>query len=168
MTQIESKIRINAPKAKVWEALSDFGGIQNFHTGLKSSHSTSATNGGVGATRQCDLKPMGVIQEKIIEWNDGESMLVAITEGKNMPPIDFSSNNTTGGFKLKEIGMQTEVTFSLQYKTKGVAGAAMNPMLKGQFTKTVEAVVKGLKFYVEKGQKPTPKDVKQMPSLLAA
>lgn len=166
MTNIEATVRIDASKDKVWAALADFGNIQNFHPGLKSSHSTSAANEGVGATRQCVLKPMGTIQERIIEWKEGERMLIDIYEGKNMPPLDF--NSTKALFTLQEKGKQTAVTMKMMYKPKGLAGAAMNPMLKSQFAKTVPAIIKGLKFYVENGKTPTAKDVKQMSSAVPA
>lgn len=166
MTRIESSIRIDAPKDKVWAVLADFGGIQKFHPGLKSSHSTSEANEGVGATRQCVLKPMGTIQERIVEWKDGEEMLVEIYEGKNMPPLDFE--DTKARLSARAEGDKTVVTMKMAYETKGLAGAAMNPVLKSQFSKTVPSILQGLKYYVENGKKATSKELKQTFAAAAA
>ena len=160
MQTIESSIRIDAPKEKVWAALADFGNIQNFHPGLKSSHSTSQASGGVGATRQCVLKPMGTIQERIVEWNEGESMLVHIYEGKGMPPLDFDTLKAR--FILREEGSGTAATMRMNYDTKGLGGAVMGPMLKSQYRKVIPQILQGLKFYVEKGRTPTSQDLKQL------
>ena len=159
MNKIESSIRIDAPKEKVWAAFADFGNIQNFHPGLKSSHSTSQARGGVGATRQCVLKPMGTIQERIVEWKEGESILVDIYEGKNMPPLDF--DNTQARFTTRTEGSQTVVTMTMRYRAKGLGGLVMGPMMKSQFSAVVPKILQGLKFYVEKGKTPTSQDLKQ-------
>ena len=160
MPTIESSIRINAPKDKVWAALADFGNIQNFHPGLKSSHSTSKANEGVGATRQCDLKPMGIIQERVVEWNDGESMLVHIYEGQNMPPIDF--NTTKARLSVRTEGNKTVASMKMDYELKGLGGAVMGPMLKSQYKKVIPQILQGLKFYVEKGKTPSTRDLKHV------
>ena len=165
MPTIESIIYINAPKEKVWAALADFGNIQNFHPGLKSSHSTSKENEGVGATRQCVLKPMGTIQERIVEWNKGESMLVHIYEGKNMPPINFDT--TKARFTLREDGGKTKTTMTMNYELKGMGGAVMGPMLKSQYSKVIPQILQGLKFYVEQGKTPTSQDIKQLAAAAA-
>lgn len=160
MPEIKSTIRIDAPKKEVWAALADFGNIQNFHPGLKSSHATSQAKGGVGATRQCILKPMGTIQERIVEWKEGESMLVDIYEGKNMPPLDF--NNTQARFTARTEGGKTVVTMTMRYQTKGLGGVVMGPVMKSQFSAVVPKILQGLKFYVEKGRTPTSQDLKQL------
>ncbi len=82
MTHIKESIRINATKDKVWELLADFGGIIKFHPGLRDSYSTSTKKGGVGASRHCDLLPAGSVEERVVEWKDGEEMLVQIFDGK--------------------------------------------------------------------------------------
>ena len=162
MTEIESSVRIGAPKEAVWAALADFGGIQNFHPGLKGSHSTSKANGGVGATRHCDLKPMGSIEERITEWREGEEMLVHIYAGKNTPPLDFE--NTKARISVQSEGRQTRVTMRLTYGTKGLAGVLMSPMVKSQFRQGVQTLLKGLKYYAENGEKATGAALKRMPA----
>lgn len=89
LTSVKASIDIDVPKDKVWAILADFGNIAVFNPNLKGSFSTSEDSEGVGATRHCDLTPIGAIEERVLNWKDGEEMLVAIYDGKNMPPLDF-------------------------------------------------------------------------------
>ena len=166
MTKIECSVRIDAPKEEVWAALADFGGVQKFHPGLKASRSTSSASEGVGATRHCDLKPMGAIEERITEWKEGEEMLVHIYDGKNAPPLDFE--HTKARISLYAEGQTTRVTMRLTYRTKGLAGVVMGPVMKSQWKKGVAGLLKGLKFYVERGEKATSRDLERIPLVAAA
>ena len=123
MPHITETVRIEASKEQVWSVLADFGGVAKFHPGLRSSRATSDANSGQGATRQCELHPMGVIQERIAEWRDGEEMLIEIYEGRNMPPLDFTT--TRARLSVHADGDTALVTMAMQYRTKGLAGAAM-------------------------------------------
>lgn len=161
MNHITETIRIDAPKDKVWSVLADFGGISKFHPGLRSSRSTSAASSGEGATRECELRPMGTIQERIVEWRDGEEMVIEIFQGKNMPPLDFTT--TRAHLSARADGEATLVTMAMQFRTKGALGAAMGPMLKAQFGKTVPNILRGLKHYVEQGERATPRQLRQIP-----
>ena len=46
-TTIESKVKINAPKDKVWDILSDFGNVQKLSPGIAKSYLTSDTKNGI-------------------------------------------------------------------------------------------------------------------------
>lgn len=166
MTELTSTVRIDAPREEVWAALADFGGIQKFHPGLRASRSTSSANGGVGATRHCDLKPLGAIEERITEWREGEEMLVHIYDGKNAPPLDFE--HTKARISLYAEGQTTRVTMTMTYRLKGPMGILMTPMVKSQFSKGVAGLLKGLKFYVERGEKATSRDLARIPIVAAA
>lgn len=109
---------------------------------------------------------MGVIQERIVAWKEGEEMLVHIYEGKNMPPLNFDT--TKARISVKGEGKQSVVTMTMEYETKGLAGTLMGPMTKSQFGKAVPGLLKGLKYYVENGEKATSADLKQIPTLAAA
>ena len=85
MTHLSSEIRIKAPKEKVWAILADLGGIQNFHPGVKKSYYTSETKEGLGASRVCELIPMGKIEESVTEWREGEEMTLAIFPKEKAP-----------------------------------------------------------------------------------
>ncbi len=157
-TQITKQIRINAPIEQVWDVVRDFGNINAFNPNLTNSYSTSENNEGLGATRHCDLLPMGSIEERVIDWQDGVGYTIEIFDGEKQPPY----KNAQGTFHLRGDGNQTIVTFSLQYEMKlGPIGALMNRvMLRSQFDKAALNIAQGLKHYIEVGEKATPKTLR--------
>ncbi len=162
MTHIKKSICIKASKDKVWELLADFGNIVKFNPGLRNSYSTSSQKGGLGASRHCDLLPMGSVEERITEWEDGEKMLIQIFDGKGIPPLDF--DNTKAYFTLQEEGTDTIVNMDFSYRLRyGFIGELMNNMMvKPQFKKALPGILKGLKYYAENGKKATGKELKQV------
>ena len=160
MTQLKSEIRINAPKEKVWEILADFGGVAAYNLNLRSAHSTSEANGGVGATRHCDLLPMGSIEERIVDWTEGQGYTIDIYEGKGTPPF----KSALARIEVHPEGQQTLVTMEMNYSLKfGVVGTAMNKMMvRAQFAKALPRILQGLKIYAETDKKPTRADLKSL------
>lgn len=151
MTTITRKIWVDAPKDKVWAALADFGGVYKFNPNVPTSFSTSDENEGVGATRHCDLAiPGASLEERIINWKEGESYTIEIYEGKMQPPMKFAY----GTLGVEEEAGGTIVTGTMEYEMKyGVLGFLMNQMmLKSQLIKAWERVFAGLKYYVETGE----------------
>lgn len=148
MTIIEKEAIINRSKDVVWDILADYGNIQKFNPNIKSSHCTSQIANGLGATRQCELKPIGVIQERIIRWVEGRSYTVEIYQGEKVPPFQ-ECIATLSVEKLD--GAQTRVRFVIQYDLKyGFLGKAMdNIMVRSQFTTAAETLLAGLKSYAE-------------------
>jgi len=148
MTIIEKEGIINRPKDEVWDILADYGNIHRFNPSLKSSHCTSDIANGLGATRQCELKPIGVIQERIIRWVEGRSYTVEIYEGEKVPP--FQECTATLSVE-EENSHQTRVRFVIQYDLKyGFLGKAMdNIMVRSQFTTAADKLLAGLKSYAE-------------------
>lgn len=148
MTIIEKEAVIDRTKAEVWEILADYGNIYRFNPNVKASHCTSDIANGLGATRQCELQPMGVVQERIIRWVEGRSYTVEIYEGEKVPP--FQQCIATLSVE-REGDYQTRVRFVIQYDLKyGFLGKAMDKiMVKSQFTTAAEKLLAGLKSYAE-------------------
>ena len=93
-TIITRKISIKAPKQKVWEALADFGNVFKLSPNLEQSYLTSDQKVGVGATRHCDFVFMGAqVEERIVKWNEGESIKIEIYESKKIPMITGMNAN---------------------------------------------------------------------------
>ena len=86
MTHIAGEVHIDAPKDRVWDILADLGGIKNFSPGVTDSHYNPGDERGVGASRHCDLKPFGSVEETAILWNEGESYTLRLHDGKRLPP----------------------------------------------------------------------------------
>lgn len=154
MAIVKETIRIDAPKDKVWDILADFGGIINYNPSISNSYSTSEANSGLGATRHCDVLPMGSVEERIIEWNEGSDYLVDIYEFNGpMPPI----KSAQARLSVEADGNQTIATMEMEYHMKlGVIGVAMdNLMLKSQYQKVVTGILQGLKYHTETGKQGT-------------
>ena len=147
MAMITKKIKIDSSKNKVWDILSDIGAIQNFSPSVSKSYYTSEIKEGIGASRHCDLLPMGKVEERIIGWKDGEELTIEIYESKSVPFLG------EGKFILKEEGGKTNVTMSLTYRMKGgFLGSLMGVFMKGRISKAMEGTLKGLKHHVETGE----------------
>jgi carbon monoxide dehydrogenase subunit G len=150
MTTIIREISINASQQKVWDILADFGGIYKFNPGVSKSYSTSTANGGVGATRHCDLLPAGAVEERIIEWHEGRDYKIEIYKGKGAPPF----KTAVGHLKVQPDGSGSKVSMHFHYSLKfGFIGSLMDRLLvKNQFSKAVPGILAGLKHYAETGE----------------
>ena len=119
-----------APEA-LWDVLADFPNIANWYSGLKTSVSTSAAPNGVGATRHCELAPMGAIDERILDWEEGSRVRIAAEKYEKAP-----IKNAIADFRITPDGDQTRLDLSFDFTPKGgVAGRAATPALKAALTK---------------------------------
>ena len=154
MTTLTRKVHIDAPKEKVWEILADFGNIYLFSPGVPKSYLTSDQQRGVGTTRHCDVSGGPIqnasVEERIIGWNEGESMQIEIYEGTKTPPF----KKAVGTISVKEDNGGTLVTGTLAYSLKfGPVGYLMDKlMVTSQFGKAWTGVLAGLKYYAETDQ----------------
>ena len=63
MTHFKKQIQIQASKENAWKALANLGDVHKFHPGVSKSYHTSDRISGIGATRICELYPMGKVEE---------------------------------------------------------------------------------------------------------
>ena len=160
MTHVTKQTRINASKQQVWGIIADFGGVVNYNPNISNSYSTSENNEGVGATRHCDLLPMGSVEERVFDWKEGEEYSLEIIEGKKIAPFKFAKARII----LEGDGDQTVATVFFDYQLKyGPIGALMNGLfIKSQFNKALQSLIEGLTFYAETGQQATRESLKQV------
>jgi carbon monoxide dehydrogenase subunit G len=147
MTTISGEIRIRAPKEAVWSQLADLGAVQDFNPGVDKSFYTSETLQGVGASRHCDLKRFGSVEERIVEWKDGESLKLEIYEANRTPPF----RHAHGTLSVEGDGEESIARMRLDYELKfGPIGKLMDRMMvRSQFQKTVHLTLTGLKRHLE-------------------
>lgn len=150
VTTINRSVNINATAEEVWPALADFGGIAAWNPNVKASKLTSNQQLGEGVTRECQLIPLGTVQERVTEWTEGRMMTIDIYEFRNVPAM----RSSTAVIELVPDGSSTTVNMSLSYEVGlGPLGAGMNAMgMRRQFEKAVSGVLAGLKHHVETGQ----------------
>lgn len=148
MSKLTSQVRINAPREKVWEVLADLGGIYKWNPGVSRSYSTSESNGGEGATRHCDLQPGGYLEERAMDWREGEGFTIDVYES-NLP-----LKRNVVKFAVSPEGAGTVVTLTADYRLKyGPLGALMDALIvRRQYQKGFDDLLAGLKQYVEAGE----------------
>ena len=147
MTRVSHSIRIEAPTEDVWATLADLGAIQDYNPGVSRSYYTSEQREGVGASRHCDLIPFGEVEERIVEWRDGEAYTLEIYDGRKVPPF----KKALGFISVEEDGSGSIARFALEYELKyGLLGRLLDlVMVRRQFSKVPKAVLRGLKRHVE-------------------
>jgi carbon monoxide dehydrogenase subunit G len=156
-TTIKRQVKINASKGKVWDALADFGNVQQMSPNIVKSYIISDENTGLGAQRHCDFAQMGAsVDEKIIEWNEGESMRIQLYNPKKLPMI----NEMEAFFQLESQDENTLLKGTFEYNMTGAMGNIMNGLLmKKMNIKTWVTFMAGIKEHVETGEKIDKKSV---------
>ncbi|MDR2013000.1 MAG: SRPBCC family protein [Rhodanobacter sp.] len=105
---------VNAPAAKVWDAVKDFNSLNTWHPAVASSQIVEGANNKVGAVRLLTLKGGGTIKEKLLGLNPAaHSFKYSILEGV-LPVSDYTS---TVSVKAKGAG-KSVVTWSGDFKRK--------------------------------------------------
>ncbi len=155
---ISKSITITAPKDRVWRALADFGSISTWNPNVSASKLTSPQPGGLGATRQCRLAPMGIIDERIVQWDEERALGIEVYEMQKMPGM----REATAAFNLSDEhvdGKQTTVVLTMGYEVGlGVLGSTMNALgMRRQFSNAATGLLAGLKHHVETGASVTGK-----------
>ena len=166
MTTIARTVWIDAPRQKVWDVLADFGNVYLTSPNIKKSYLTSEQETGVGTTRHCDLNMMGAqLEERIVGWEEGQSLKINIYEWKNMPII----KSMDAEFTLSDERDGTRLQATMDYQLgMGPLGAMMDAMMmKSQNSKGWAEFLAGIKHYAETGQ-PVDGSVKLDTSLVMA
>lgn len=151
MTTLSARVRIDAPRDVVWNALADFGGTWKYNPNVITSRSLTDANSGVGAERHCDLTLAGAtVRERILEWDDAGSYTLEIYEGDKLPPI----KSIVARLSLSEENGQTIAEGTMSYDTKfGPIGWLTDRMIvRKQFGRAWQGIFAGLKHHAETGE----------------
>lgn len=119
-----------SPEA-LWDVIADFPNIADWNSGVKTSVATSTDTTGVGATRHCELSPAGALDERILEWEDGRRVKVAVDKASKAP-----IKHAIADFSITPECDHVRLDVRYQFEPKGgVAGKAAAPALKLALTK---------------------------------
>lgn len=149
---------INAPAERVWEAMVlDYGEISNFSPYIYSSeYAAGSLKGEVGAERKCHFNEKGTrwSHEKIVELDQVNMVMKNVVIDAAKFPLD--QDNSFAYYKVRDNGNGTSTaSYEFRYRTKP---GFMTGMVKGNFQKTLEGTLLGLKHYVETGEKVNPQE----------
>ncbi len=127
MGSFTTSVRIDAPRDRVWEVLSDLGSIYKWNPGITHSFSTSDAAMGEDAMRQCDLPGGGFLRERAHNWSEGEGFTIEIYES-SLPMKESSVD-----FRAKAAGEATVIDLKVDYKLKyGPLGALLDAAFAGR------------------------------------
>lgn len=149
-TLIKNKVIINASKDKIWEILSDFGNVQNLSPGIAKSYLTSDIKNGLGATRHCDFTSMGSqVEERIIEWDEGNSFKIELYDTKNIPMI----KGMNAYFELESHKDGTQLSSTFEYHMSNIVGSLLNSLkMEKMNKKSWTMFLAGIKYHAETGK----------------
>lgn len=152
MGNLRHEIRISAPIDAVWQALADLVAVQHYNPMVASAGFVSDKHEGVGATRRCELRPKGWVEERVWEWDPPRAIGLEVAASEW--PVVFMKWKT----ELQEDSGTTLVTQEMNYKMKfGPLGALMDAlMMRPRLDKSIAEIFGNLKRYVETGVRRAP------------
>jgi ribosome-associated toxin RatA of RatAB toxin-antitoxin module len=149
MPEIAAKVNVDASPERLWEVLSDFGGVANASPTIASSRLTSEITAGVGATRHCDLTVgKATTKERVTRWDIGTGLDVEIFDGTMLP-----FRRAEAKFRIEPDGGASALTGTIVYEMKfGVVGKVMDKlMVRRQWTRNWKDTLAGFKHLAETG-----------------
>ena len=129
---------IDAPPEEVWKVLDDFGEIQRWNPGVKSSAQTSPGPVGQGTTRHCDFSPIGAVNERILLHEPDRRMTVEIHETSKLP-----ISRGQADFHLDPDGEGTMLTLNYSYELNRL-GRVAKGYTDAQLRKGLGGLARGL------------------------
>lgn len=164
LKEIRQKMVINVTPERMWEILSQYGDVSQFHAGVVESHKQPGSENlaAPGCERVCHIVDMGLpitLKERIIEYNEGDSYTYEVYEWKNFP-----LRKMLFGFQILRTNKPYVVlAINIAYKAKP---AFLTPLLVGKMRRLSRDVLLGYKHYAETGQSRVP--IKQLRSRYTA
>lgn len=149
MLQINTSIEIDAPANDVWRKLAKLDDVQHWVESVEKSYYSSEQTEGVGAERTCEVRGFGTLQEKIVQWEDGQSLTYAV---EGMPSIVRGAQSA---WQVQAITpLKTRVSIQSSVETNyGVFGALMaKTMMRPRMTRLLEGGLRSFKDFVEHSQ----------------
>ena len=130
--------QINAPIESVWEVLHDFGDIQRWSAGVKTSGLTTEGPSSEGSTRHCTFSPLGAVNERVDRHQPNERLTVNIFEAFKLP-----MSGAVADFNIAPNDDGTMLTLHYSY-TPNLMGGLMRRSTDKQMRKGMGGLAKNL------------------------
>lgn len=145
MAVLESSIEIAASRSRVWELLATLDALERYDPGVARSKITSAERTGVGATRQCDLKPGGWFRERVTAWEPERALGFVLFE------CTLPVRRLEHDYVLTSIDGGTRVQQRMEYRLKfGPVGMLLDAaIVRRRWRAGIEQFLRGLKQLAE-------------------
>ncbi|MBI4287464.1 MAG: SRPBCC family protein [Chloroflexi bacterium] len=145
---IEDQVTVGAPISKVWEAIKN----PTTHSQWHPFASQISGEHRLGAVRKCEVhvgdKP-GHTEERCTSYDEGKKIIWTIE--KDSSGFSRMVSDWSAGFSLEPRGSNTTVvTAQSIFSPKTFFVRLMMPMIRRKFHRFQQAILSGLKQYVEK------------------
>ena len=149
MTVLENSIRIDATPERVWSVLASLDALAKYDPGVSKTEIVSATKGGPGAARRCDLAPGGWFKERVTDWRPNEAISFELYE------CTLPLRRLRHSYTLVREGGGTVVRQRMEYELKfGPLGKLLDAvMVRRKWSEGIKGFFSGLKRYVEADQR---------------
>jgi hypothetical protein len=145
---VRSESKFEAPGEQVWRVLKDFGGHYQFASLMEVAPIDNGVTEGLGAERELRLYDGTVIRQRILDLEEGRSMLIEIVESSL--PIESAVIRIDLGPSDAQICF---VAFEITYEPKyGVVGGVVGPLYKPILLSQHNLILRGLEHFVATGK----------------
>ena len=154
LKNIHEEMSINVTPEKMWQILTRYGDVSNFHAGVVESHSLDGNinEAELGCERVCNIVDMGLniqLKERIVSYQEGVGYQYDVYEWKNFP-----LRKMLFGFSISEDDRgKTLLRIDIDYKAKP---AFLTPLMAWKMRNLIHDVLLGYKHFTETGEKRTP------------
>ncbi len=145
MAILESSIEIAAPRARVWALLGTLDALGRYDPGVTRSKITSHERTGIGASRQCDLKPSGWFRERVTVWEPERALAFELFE------CTLPVKRLKHDYVLTSTERGTRVRQRMEYRLKlGPLGLLLDALIvRRRWKRGIEEFLSGLKRLAE-------------------
>lgn len=136
---VEEKITINAPAAKVWAKVANYGDLGAFHPAVAKTEILSGTNNTQGAVRLLTLGDGGTVNETLTSY-DAAGMSYAYVINESVLPVSNYSAKIDVNAVSENV---TEVVWNANFARKDLSATPAKGQDDEAATGTIHAVFKG-------------------------
>ena len=136
---------IEAAPDRVWAVLSDLVAVQRYNPLVAAAQFVPGAREGVGASRQCALKPKGTVKERVTAWEPGRAIAFEVIES------DWPMTRMRWRTEIGSEATGTKLSQVMEYEMKfGWLGRLLDALIvRRQLDRAIGSVFAGLKRYVE-------------------
>lgn len=154
--RLERSVEVNTSIENAWQILGkDFSDIQKWSRNVGHSKALAPSNNSANCDgRYCEVKGFGNVEEKFLNYSD-HNHTYTIDFVKGLPGM---AKSFAMEFKLDAIDAnRTRFMFSGDLALQGILGFLMQPMMKIQMNKNLDALAEDFVYFAENGT-PHPKN----------
>lgn len=136
---VVEKITINAPAAKVWEKVANYGDLGAFHPAVAKTEIKSGTNNVKGAVRLLTLGDGGTVNETLTSYDAAGMSYSYIINESVLPVSHYSAKIDVNAISANV----TEVVWNADFARKDPSATPAKGQDDAAATGTIHAVFKG-------------------------